>query len=58
MACRLNGAKAIIWTNTEISLIGPQGTNFSEIFIEILYFSLKNAFEKVVCKMAISLFRP
>ena len=31
MACR----QAIIWTNAGISLIGPMGTNFSEILIEI-----------------------
>ena len=35
MACRL----AIIWTNAVILLIGPLGTNFSEILIEILTFS-------------------
>ena len=27
--------QAIIWINTEILLIGPLGTNFSEILIEI-----------------------
>ena len=27
--------QAIIWTNAGILLIGPLGTNFSEIFIEI-----------------------
>ena len=27
--------QAIIWTNAEILLIGPLGTNFSEILIEI-----------------------
>ena len=32
--------QAIIWTNTGL-LIGPLGTNFSEILIEILTFSLK-----------------
>ena len=33
--------QAIIWTNDGILLIGPLGTNFSEILIEILTFSLK-----------------
>ena len=32
---------AIIWTNAGILLIGPLGTNFSEILIEIQTFSLK-----------------
>ena len=30
--------QAIIWTNAEILLIGPLGTNFSEIVIEIQTF--------------------
>ena len=34
--------QAIIWTNVGILLIGPLGTNFSEILIEIQTFSLKN----------------
>ena len=38
--------QAIIWTIAGILLIGPLGTNFSEIFIE------ENAFENVVCEMA------
>ena len=33
--------QAIIWTNAGILLIGPLGTNFSEIFIEIYIFSFK-----------------
>ena len=33
--------QAIIWTNTGILLIGPLGTNLSEILIEILTFSFK-----------------
>ena len=32
--------QAIIWTNAGILLIGPLGTNFSEIYLEILTFSL------------------
>ena len=37
----LNRQQAIIWTNYEILLIGPLGTNFSGILIEIYTFSLK-----------------
>ena len=33
--------QAIIWTNAGILLIGPLGTNFSEILIEIYSFSFK-----------------
>ena len=33
--------QAIIWINAGILLIGPLGTNFIEILIEILTFSLK-----------------
>ena len=33
--------QAIIWTNAGILLIGPLGTDFSEILIEIQTFSLK-----------------
>ena len=50
--------QAIIWTNAGISLIGPLGTNFSEILIEIHTFSIKNSFETVVCEMAAILSRP
>ena len=39
MDCHLAGAKPLsepmIWTNDGILLIGPLGTNFSEILIEI-----------------------
>ena len=34
--------QAIIWTNAGILLIGPLGTNFSEILIRIKTFSIKN----------------
>ena len=37
----------IIWTNARILLIVPQGTNFSEILIEILTLSLKKMHLKV-----------
>ena len=33
--------QAIIWTNAGLLLIGPLGTNFSEILIEILTFPFK-----------------
>ena len=33
--------QAIIWTNAGILLIGPMGTNFNEILIEIYIFSFK-----------------
>ena len=33
--------QAIIWTNAEILVIGPQGTNFNEILIKIHIFSFK-----------------
>ena len=41
------GRQAIIWTNDEMLLIGPLGTNFSEILIAILTFSLKKMRLKV-----------
>ena len=51
--------QAIIWTNAGILLIGPLGTNFSELSIEIQTFSLKEkSFESVVCEMAAILCRP
>ena len=52
--------QAIIWTNAGILLIGLLGTNFSEILIEILTFSLiqENAFESVVCETVAILSRP
>ena len=39
--------QAIIWTNAWLLLIGPLGTNFSEILIEILIFSFKKTRLKV-----------
>ena len=39
--------QAIIWTNAALSLIGPLGTNFSEILIEILTFSFRKLHLKV-----------
>ena len=39
--------QAIIWINAGILFIGPLGTNFSEILIEILTFSLKKMRLKV-----------
>ena len=46
--------QAIIWTNAGILLIGPLGTNFSEIFIEILTFS----FKKMRLKVSSAKWRP
>ena len=40
--------QAIIWTNARILLIGPLGTNFSKILIEILTFSFKKMRLKVL----------
>ena len=39
--------QAIIWTNAGILLIGPLGTNFSEILIKIITFSFKKMRSKV-----------
>ena len=44
----LGRCQAIIWTNAEILLIGPRGTNFSEILIGIHKFS----FKKIHLKMS------
>ena len=46
--------QAIIWTNTEILLIGPIGTNLNEILIEIHTFS----FKKIHLKMSSGKWRP
>ena len=46
--------QAIIWTNAGILLIGPLGTNFSEILIEIHIFS----FKKMHLKMSSGKWRP
>ena len=39
--------QAIIWTNAGLLLIGPLGTNFNEILIEILTFAFKKMRLKV-----------
>ena len=46
--------QAIIWTNAGILLIGPPGTNFNEILIEIHTFS----FKKIHLKMLSGKWRP
>ena len=46
--------QAIIWTNAGILLIGPLGTNFSEILIEIETFS----FNKMHLKISSGKWRP
>ena len=40
--------QAIIWNNARILLIGPLGTNFSEISIEIHVFSFKKMHLKML----------
>ena len=56
----LGRRQAIIWTNAGIWSMGPLGTNFGEILIEIHTFSFTNlnALENVVCEMASILSRP
>ena len=46
--------QAIIWTNVGILLIGPLGTNFTEISIEIYTFS----FKEMLLKMSSAKWRP
>ena len=46
--------QAIIWTSVGIVLIGPLGTNFNEILIEIYTFS----FKKMYFKMSSGKWRP
>ena len=46
--------QAIIWINAGMLLIGPLGTNFSEILIEILTFS----FKKMRLKVSSAKWRP
>ena len=46
--------QAIIWTNACILLIGPLGTNFNEISIEIH----KSSFKKIHFKMSSGKWRP
>ena len=43
--------QAIIWTNAGILFIGPSGTNFNEISIEIRTFSFKKIHSK--CRLEI-----
>ena len=51
--------QAIIWTNAGILLIGPLGTKFSEILIEIHTSSFKKMYLKMsAAKMAAILYRP
>ena len=50
----LDRHQAIMWTNAGILLIGPLGTNFSEILIEIHAFS----FKKMHLKMSSGKWRP
>ena len=51
--------QAIIWINAGILLVGPLGTNFSEIVIEFQTFSFKKMhLKKSICEMAAILYRP
>ena len=51
--------QAIVWTNTRILLIGPLGTNCSEIVIKIeKIFIDENKFENVIGEMLSISFRP
>ena len=50
--------QAIIWTDAAIFIIGPLGTNFSEILITLYIFIQENAFENGVRKLAAILSRP
>ena len=51
--------QAIIWTSVGILVIGPLGTNFSEIFNRNIHiFIQENAFENVVWEKAAILSRP
>ena len=51
--------QAIIWSNAELLLNGPLGTNFSEFFNQNFnIFIQKNAFESVVREMASILSQP
>ena len=54
MACRLDRRQAIIWINAGMLLIGPLGTNFNEILIEIHTFW----FRKMYLKMSSAKWRP
>ena len=48
--------QAIIWTNARILLIGPSGTNLSEILIENYTFSFKKKHLKMYSAKLRSLF--
>ena len=52
--------QAIAWTNVGILLIGPLGTNFSEMLFSqnSNIFIQENALQNVVCEMASILSRP
>ena len=53
----LGWLQCIIWINAGILLIGPLGTDFSEILIRFQTFAFKNGLENVVCKMVATLSR-
>ena len=47
MACRLDGAKSFIWTDTGILLIGPLETNFNEVLTKVYTFSFKQMYLEI-----------
>ena len=47
--------QAIIWTNAGILLIGPMGTNFSEILVEIHAFSFKKMYLQMLSGKMLSI---
>ena len=49
--------EAITWTNADILLIGPYGTNFSIFFPKQTNFLLRKCIWKVICRMLTILFK-
>ena len=50
--------QAVIWTNAGMLLIGPLGTNFSDILILLSHFHSRKCISNVVWKMVANLPRP
>ena len=48
--------QAIICTNDGLSLIGPHGTNCSQIISKYIIILQENEYEKIICKTATILF--
>ena len=49
--------QAVTWTDADLLLFGPLWRNLSEILINTKLFIHENAFEDIVCKMAVILSR-